>query len=271
MHPISRSAVLCTVAVVTLGAGCATNGADDHEAIGIQRSEVTSGDLVTLALANVADGSGLGTACGTNSLGGSGYETSCTGNGGQPEYWCADFVMWVWANNGIDVSGLSAAAGSFYVYGQNRGTLSNSPAVGDAVVFDYQGGGYADHVALVTKVNDDGTIETVSGDWNGLNGSEAYFSSTSQVVLNTPAYDATVGDTPGVMGMTISGYIAPAGVASGGTDACAGLDDGCYCGGDDVPGDPDTLYQCAGGALVGSQPCPNTCVVEPGDLNDECQ
>ena len=72
-----------------------------------------------------------------------------------------------------NTSELDAAAGSFYVYGQNHGTLSNTPAVGDAVVFDYQGGGVADHVAIVTQVNSDGTIETVSGDWNGDSGSEA--------------------------------------------------------------------------------------------------
>ncbi|HEY6462947.1 MAG TPA: NBR1-Ig-like domain-containing protein, partial [Polyangiaceae bacterium] len=110
-------------------------------------------------------------------------------------------------------SELTAAAGSFYVYGQNHGTLGNSPAVGDAVVFDYKGGGVADHVALVTKVNSDGTIETASGDWNGDSGTEAQFSSTSHVVLNSPAYAGTVGSSPGVMGMTISGFIAPVGIA----------------------------------------------------------
>lgn len=171
---------------------------------------VAGSAIASLALANVG-----GMACGTNSLGGHSFGTSCTGNGGQPEYWCADFALWVWSNAGVsNVSGLDAAAGSFYVYGQNNGTLSNTPAVGDAVVFDYQGGGVADHVAIVTQVNGDGTIETVSGDWNGDSGSEATFSSTSKVYLNSPAYDSTVGTTPAVMGMTISGYVAPVGVTS---------------------------------------------------------
>ena len=172
---------------------------------------VTGNAIASLALANVG-----GMACATNTLGGKSFGSSCTGNGGQPEYWCADFALWVWANAGVsDVSGLDAAAGSFYVYGQNHGTLSNTPAVGDAVVFDYQGGGVADHVAIVTQVNSDGTIESVSGDWNGDSGSEATFSSTSKVVLNTPAYASTVGGTPGVMGMTISGFIAPTGLTQG--------------------------------------------------------
>jgi surface antigen len=170
---------------------------------------VSGSAIATLATANVGQG-----ACTKNTLGGTAFESSCTGNGGQPEYWCADFAIWVWANVGADVSGLTAAAGSFYVYGQNNSTLSSSPAVGDAVVFDYAGGGVADHVAIVTQVNSDGTIETVSGDWNGDSGTEAQFSSTSHVVLNTPAYAATVGSSPSIMGMTISGFISPVGLTS---------------------------------------------------------
>jgi len=172
-------------------------------------SAVSGSAIASLATANVGQG-----ACTKNTLGGSAFESSCTGNGGQPEYWCADFAIWVWANVGADVSGLTAAAGSFYTYGQNNGTLSNSPAVGDAVVFDYAGGGVADHVAIVTQVNGDGTIESVSGDWNGDSGTEAQFASTSHVVLNTPAYASTVGSAPAVMGMTISGFIAPVGLTS---------------------------------------------------------
>jgi hypothetical protein len=171
-------------------------------------SGVSGSAIAALALANVGQG-----ACTANTLGGSAFDSSCTGNGGQPEYWCADFAMWVWSSAGItDMSGLTAAAGSFYVYGQNNGTLSNTPAVGDAAVFGYQGSGVANHVAIVTQVNADGTIETVSGDWNGQSGTEAQFASTSSVVLNSPAYDATVGSSPAIMGMTISGFIAPVGV-----------------------------------------------------------
>ncbi len=186
-------------------------GAEPVDPAGPPKAMVTGSAIASLALANVG-----GMACKTNSLGGTSFGSSCTGNGGSPEYWCADFALWVWSHAGVsDVSGLDAAAGSFYVYGQNNGTLSNTPAVGDAAVFDYQGGGVADHVAIVTQVNSDGTIETVSGDWNGDSGSEATFSSTSKVVLNSPAYASTVGSTPGIMGMTISGFIAPTGLTQG--------------------------------------------------------
>ncbi len=201
--------VVAAVLPTVLGCGSPAPAAG-AEPIGTTSAAVTSGSIATLALANVG-----GSACGTNSLGGNSFDSSCTGNGGQPEYWCADFAKWVWENLGVpNTNELTAAAGSFYVYGQNHGTLSNNPAAGDAVVFNYQGGGVADHVALVTKVNSDGTIETASGDWAGQSGSEAFFSSTSHVVLNTPAYDHTVGTAPGVMGMTISGFIAPIGLAA---------------------------------------------------------
>lgn len=193
----------------------------------------TAAALANLALANVG-----GTACGPNSLGGSGFASSCTGNAGQPEYWCADFARWVWANEGVDASELTAAAGSFYVYGQNHGTLASTPSVGAAVVFDYAGGGYADHVAIVTAVNGDGSIETVSGDWNGEDGTEAEFSATSHVIRNAPAFASGVGSTPGIIGMTISGYITPDGVAPGGATGGIGGDPSCdvhadgklYCG-----------------------------------------
>jgi hypothetical protein len=189
----------------------ACSGAPGGEDVERTSDAVTSQSIASVALANV----GLG-ACSTNSDGSRGFASSCNGNGGQPEYWCADFARWVWAAAGTtDTAGLSAAAGSFYVYGETHGTLSTTPAVGDAVVFNYHGNGSADHVAIVTQVNANGTIETASGDWGGYGNSEAAFSSTSHVVLNAPAYGWGVGTTPGEMGMTISGFIAPAGLTTG--------------------------------------------------------
>ncbi len=184
-------------------------GSEPNESVDQDTDPLSTSQVSAMALANVGKG-----ACSTNSRGGHAFDTSCTGNGGEPEYWCADFARWVWASAGAkDTNELSAAAGSFYVYGQNHGTLSHTPTVGAAVVFNYHGGGSADHVAIVTQVNSNGTIETVSGDWNGESGSEAHFSSTSHVVHNTPAYAHGVGTTPNIMGMTISGYITAVGLA----------------------------------------------------------
>jgi hypothetical protein len=200
--------VLCAA---TLGSvsGCAVaSDSNDLESVDQTTDPLSESQVSSLALANVGKG-----ACSTNSRGGHAFDSSCTGNGGEPEFWCADFARWVWASAGAqDTNQLSAAAGSFYVYGQNHGTLSDTPTLGAAVVFNYHGGGSADHVAIVTKVNSNGTIETVSGDWEGQSGSEAHFSSTSHVIHNTPAYAHGVGTVPAIMGMTISGFITAVGL-----------------------------------------------------------
>ena len=129
--------------------------------------------IAALALANVKK-----MACSVNSQNGKAFESSCTGNGGKPEFWCADFARWVWSEAGVaDTSRLNALAGSFYLYGLDYNTLSSVPAVGDAAVFDYNGSGNAAHVAIVTEVSPYGTIETVSGDWGGHGSTEAQFPS----------------------------------------------------------------------------------------------
>jgi hypothetical protein len=170
--------------------------------------ESTRTRIVTLTTANLGKG-----ACSTNSLGGVGFHTSCKGDAGQPEYWCADFAIWVWAEAGVDTGGLDAGARSFHSYGSQHGTLSSTPALGDAVIFSTTNSvSNIDHVAIVSQVKSNGTIETISGDWGGRGSGEAQFSSTSHVVRNAPAYSCAVGSRPGVMGMYIVGYIRPAGV-----------------------------------------------------------
>ena len=162
----------------------------------------------------------------------------------------------MWAEAGADTNGLDAAAGSFYVYGQNNHTLHSTPAVGDAVVFGYAGGGVADHVAIVTQVNGDGTIQSVSGDWGGDNGSEATFASTSHSVLNAPAYGSSVGNAPGIIGMTISGFISPAG--TGGSPPPGG--GSCSFG----PGYCTATSQCENGEWVPRSSDPAACTSGPG-------
>ncbi|MFO0617932.1 MAG: CHAP domain-containing protein [Polyangiaceae bacterium] len=207
-----RTRTITAAITFTLGAlaGCAPLGPGEEDDDSSDFDAALAGDSIAeLAMQNLG-----GKACGTNSKGGKGFYSSCNGNGGQPEYWCSDFAKWVWAQAGAKVDGLTAAAGTFYCYGQNHGTLSNTPHVGDAVVFNYQGNCWADHVALVTKVNPDGTIETTSGDWNGESGSQAHFAATASVVQNKPAFPGVVGSTPGAIGMTISGFISPSGLPS---------------------------------------------------------
>ena len=148
-----------------------------------------------------------GTACGPNKAGTKGYYSSCNGNRGQPEYWCADFAKWVWAQAGtINTGVLTPAAGSFGIYGRVR---RRNPKVGDAVLFNYdKKNHYADHVAIVARVNPDGTIVTISGDVRGMNGrSEAVFARTSGVYRDGPFTSRPGLPTP--IGYPISGYVSP--------------------------------------------------------------
>ena len=237
-------------------AGCSGATGDD---LGATADAVRGSTIESVALDNVGKG-----ACSTNSKGSKDYDSSCTGNDHHPEYWCADFARWVWDVAGAEDTGqLDAAAGSFYTYGENHHTLHSSPAVGDAVVFNYRGDGVADHVAIVTKVESNGDIETVSGDWGGENGTEAHFASTSHVVLNAPAYNHTIGSVPGIMGMKISGFISPVGLTGASSTA-----KGCYSDTLDkempanacVQSKYDRLwYQCDNGSWVDRWTDPTAC------------
>jgi hypothetical protein len=122
-----------------------------------------------------------------------------------PGEWCADFARWVWAQNGLDISGLDGRAASFYEYGARNGTLSDTPQVGDAVVFGYNGNGFAEHVAIVTSVNAaNHTITSVGGNEGGGDGT----------VDSDPPYDSTKGTEGFAPGYPISGYIAPLGLTN---------------------------------------------------------
>lgn len=115
-----------------------------------------------------------------------------------PGEWCAEFGRWVWSHGGASTSGITAGAGSFYVYGQKHHTLSKTPKVGDAVVFGYNGHGYAQHMAIVVSVNTrTHTITSVGGNERGGSG-----------IVAKDTYNWTVGWSS-YWGMSISGYIAP--------------------------------------------------------------
>jgi surface antigen len=175
----------------------------------------TASQIVSIAQANLGK-----TACSTNSAGGTGYYTSCTGNNGQPEEYCSDFAKWAWAQAGVDVTGLTTAAGSFAQYGP----LQSAPHVGDAVLFDYNPDtGYAAHVAIVTAVNPDGSIESIGGDEPNSNGT--YNPAT---IDQDGPYSGSLG------GQTVSGFVSP-------------------------HGDPSTPAPSAGSSLSGQDPYATGC------------
>jgi hypothetical protein len=64
---------------------------------------------------------------------------------------------------GIDTDGLTPAAASIVAYGRGHNTLTGTPHVGDAMVYQYDGSSWAAHVNIVVGVRADGFIETVGG------------------------------------------------------------------------------------------------------------
>ncbi|MET8629734.1 CHAP domain-containing protein [Kitasatospora sp. NPDC004669] len=128
--------------------------------------------------------------------------SSCSSSGGEAHAWCADFVGWVWANNGVAHLGdLDDSAASVFDYGRRYGTLHSSPQVGDAVVYNYNySTDWAAHVALVTGVG--GGVVTITGGNEGH--SRGY---VNGVVSTESTSNYSVGSAP--WGQTISGYISP--------------------------------------------------------------
>lgn len=130
--------------------------------------------------------------------GGPNQNNSCRG-GVTAHAWCADFAGWVWSRNGVTgLATLDDRAASFMDYGKKYGTISSTPHVGDAVVYNYNGSNYADHVALVTAIS--GNTVTITG---GNQGSRPGHVSTY------PTTKWRVGESP--FGQKISGYVSPAG------------------------------------------------------------
>jgi hypothetical protein len=164
----------------------------------------TAGTSRIAALATANQGR---TACGTNTLGGRGYYTSCT-----PEHWCADFAKWVWANSGYNVTGLTPGAISFAAYGRTFRTAHDrgyQPQVGDAIVYDINAAGSsAGHVGLVTSVSN-GFIHTENGNFGGTGSGNAFATSSSVKPADLPA-NATIGYYSSSMRKTISAIVSPA-------------------------------------------------------------
>ncbi|MFB8305245.1 CHAP domain-containing protein [Kitasatospora purpeofusca] len=128
--------------------------------------------------------------------GGPGQSSSCSG-GQRTHAWCADFAGWVWAQNGVTGLGtLDDLAASFYEYGLKYGTVSSTPHVGDAVVYNYGGSTADDHVAIVTGISGN-TVTITGGNQGSYPGKVSTHSTTSWGVGSAP------------FGKPISGYISP--------------------------------------------------------------
>jgi hypothetical protein len=91
--------------------------------------------------------------------------------------WCGAFVTWVWTKAGLPKEALYSddpwMRDLGYTPTDREWAMKNNlwipkgsaekPQPGDAVIFDWEGDGEPDHIAIVTKYNADGTFEHVGG------------------------------------------------------------------------------------------------------------
>ncbi|MFJ9697179.1 CHAP domain-containing protein [Kitasatospora sp. NPDC101183] len=157
-----------------------------------------AGSIVTAVQGQLGNGPGSGYSNGV------GQTSSARG-----QAWCADFAGWAWAQGGgvQHLADLSDGAASFYDYGVRYGTLSSTPHVGDAVVYDYSSDrDWASHVAIVTAVGN-GSITVIGGN-------EGHSRYPQGIVQQESTSNYSVGSAP--WGQRISGYISPVVTSSGG-------------------------------------------------------
>ena len=85
-------------------------------------------------------------------------------------------------------------------------------------------------------------------------------------------YQCNGGGVPLARGRCTHGCIvqpADDDVCAGGPERC--VDGGFYCGGNELAGDPRTLYRCANGIATAPMPCPNGCMIAPAGSDDACR
>jgi len=96
---------------------------------------------------------------------------------------------------------LTPGAGSFGEYGRKHGTGPHKkPRVGDAVIFNYDRGSYAAHVAIVVRVFPGGDIASIGGNEVTSNLQTSY--------VHRDVYSGETKFSP-YWNYTISGYVSP--------------------------------------------------------------
>lgn len=121
------------------------------------------------------------------------------------EEWCSDFAQWVWAQEGIDTTGITGWSYTFVNWGLAHGTFKygagDNPQPGDAVVWGDPSTSYGVHVAIVVGVSE-GEIQVVSG-----NSGPPIDAQGDVAEVWESGWFNPVGDTIG--GFGIVGYISP--------------------------------------------------------------
>ncbi|WP_033260847.1 CHAP domain-containing protein [Amycolatopsis vancoresmycina] len=142
----------------------------------------TGAQIVSIADANLGKG-----YCSTNSAGGTGFDSSCSANNGAGEFWCGDFVAWVWQQAGVSVPAASPASVPSWINTSAYHSLSSGyvPQPGDAVVFgDDTYPTEGSHIAIVTDYSN-GLLSDIGGDeGGGQPGGNGNWWSTSSVKVD---------------------------------------------------------------------------------------
>ncbi|MGH8995979.1 MAG: CHAP domain-containing protein, partial [Acidimicrobiales bacterium] len=128
--------------------------------------------------------------------------------GTSAQEWCSDFAQWVWANVGIDTSGINGWAFTWVSWGQDHTGAwqpgpSNNPQPGDVVVWGDMASGYAAHVGIVSGVSA-GLIDVVSGNA----GPVIDAAGDVDAVWDSGYFDPT---TSTDAGYPVIGYVSPVG------------------------------------------------------------
>lgn len=130
----------------------------------------------------------------TNSVGGSDFQGSCPDGADGPENWAADFATWVWRQRGYATNGLDATASSFVSYADRHASLRSAPKPGDAIVFAEGRFDEPSHVAIVTRITENGDIELANGNWGADPSTDVAQARASKVERTViPANQARVG------------------------------------------------------------------------------
>lgn len=141
---------------------------------------------------------------------GRGSATGCA-PGTSAEEWCSDFAEWVWAQAGVDTTGIDGWAYSFVEWGQSHAGAwqpgdTNDPQPGDAVVWGDLSTGYGSHVGIVVGVSG-GWIDVVSGNA----GPPIDAAGDVDAVWDSGYFDPSTSTSNGY---PIIGYVAPVGYSA---------------------------------------------------------
>jgi surface antigen len=108
--------------------------------------------------------------------------------------WCGSFVMWCAAQVGLKIPNVVSTtdgATKFQGTGAWLNAATAKPTVGDLVFFDFaEGSNPIDHVGIVARNNQDGTVTTIEGNTSGDKKKSASERNGGEVVQKVRAYRA---------------------------------------------------------------------------------